>query len=103
MITRQAGFSAPGIEVFHSLEEALAACASDAEVFVIGGESVYAAALPLADRLCLTHIHATPSEADTFFPPCHMEEWELESSERHEADEKNAEAFTFANYRRKGK
>ena len=30
VITRQAGFSAPGIEVFHSLEEALAACASDA-------------------------------------------------------------------------
>ena len=102
VITRQAGFSAPGIEVFHSLEEALAACASDAEVFVIGGESVYAAALPLADRLCLTHIHATPPEADTFFPPCHMEEWEMESCERHEADEKNAEAFTFANYRRKG-
>lgn len=103
VITRQAGFSAPGIEVFHSLDEALAACASDAEVFVIGGESVYAAALPLADRLCLTYIHATPSESDTFFPPCHMEEWEMESCERHEADEKNAEAFTFANYRRKGK
>ena len=102
VITRQAGYSAPGIEVFHSLEAALAACASDAEVFVIGGESVYAAALPLADRLCLTHIHTTPSEADTFFPPCHMEEWEMESCERHEADEKNAEAFTFANYRWKG-
>ena len=102
VIARQAGYSAPAIDVFHSLEAALAASASDAEVFVIGGESVYAAALPLADRLCLTHIHATPSEADTFFPPCHMEEWELDSSERHEADEKNAEAFTFANYRRKG-
>ena len=93
----------PGAEVFASLADALASCRPEENIYIIGGASVYAEALPLADRLCLTHIHATPPEADTFFPPCHMEEWEMESCERHEADEKNAEAFTFANYRRKGK
>lgn len=101
VITRQNNFTAPGIEVFHNLEDALAACKNEEEAFVIGGESIYTAALPFADRLCLTHIHATPAEADTFFPPYDPEEWEIESEEHHEPDEKNHQCFTFANYKRK--
>jgi len=101
VITRQAGFTAPGIEVFHNLDDAIAACKDDDEAFVIGGGSIYAAALPLAGRLCLTRIHATPQEADTFFPPCDTAEWELESEEHHNPDERNRQSYTFACYRRK--
>lgn len=102
VVTRQTDYTAPGIEVFHSLSEALAACAGDAEVFVIGGASVYAEAFPLAQRLYLTHIHATPDQADTFFPTCDLNDWGLEEEEHHEADERNEQPFTFACYRRKG-
>lgn len=101
VITRQADYTAPGIEVFHDIESALQACAQDEETFIIGGESIYAATLPLADRLCLTHIHATPEEADTFFPAFDKSLWELESKEDHEPDEKNTLPYTFAYYRRK--
>ncbi len=101
VITRQADYSAPGIEVFHSFDEALQACTYDDEVYVIGGESVYEAALPVADRLCLTHIDAVPDEADTFFPDYDQSQWEAEETEHHEPDEKNKLAYTFINYRRK--
>lgn len=103
VVSRQSEYAAPGIEVFHSFDEALKACSADGEVYVIGGESMYAAALPLANRLCLTHIHATPAEADTYFPDYDPEEWVLEAEERHEADERNAQPFSFADYRRVSK
>lgn len=90
-----------GVEVFASLEAALEACRQDDEVFIIGGASVYEAALPLADRLCLTHIHATPEEADVFFPALDEDVWQLASCEEHEADEQNEQAFAFADYVRR--
>lgn len=101
VITRQADYTAPDIEVFHSFEDALQACQHDEQVFVIGGESVYAAALPLAQRLCLTHVDATPAEADTFFPAYDATQWEEENREHHEPDEKNHLAYDFVNYIRK--
>lgn len=101
VVTHQQDYSAPGIEVFHSIVEALQACKDDEEVFVIGGESIYEATLPLAQRLCLTHIEAMPEEADTFFPPYDMMEWKEEWREHHEPDEKNKLAYDFVNYIRK--
>lgn len=101
VITRQADYTAPNIEVFHSFEDALQACQHDEQVFVIGGESVYAAALPLAQRLCLTHVDATPAEADTFFPAYDATQWKEENREHHEPDEKNHLAYDFVNYIRK--
>lgn len=97
VLSRNAAFRPEGAEVFGSLSEALAACAAD-DLYVIGGESVYAAALPLADRLCLTHVHATPPAADAFFPPYDAAQWKPVFVERHEAGEKNAVPFTFADY-----
>ena len=101
VITRQEGYTQPGIEVFHTFEEALKACATDEHVYVIGGESVYAAALPLADALSLTHIEATPEEADTFFPETDGSLWETVSTEHHEPDERNTVPYNFTEYRRK--
>ncbi len=59
-----------GCLVFDSLEKGLnAAHALDTEeIFIFGGASIYAEALPLADRLYLTLIHASDQEADTYFP-----------------------------------
>ena len=101
VLTRQEGLTFPNTEVFPSLKEALAACGKDEDVYIIGGASVYAEAFPLADRLCLTHVHATPEQADVFFPEFSTEDWEVTFSERHEADEKNDQAYTFVNYERK--
>lgn len=100
VLTRNAQWSAPGAETFASLDEALAACGSDEQIFVIGGESVYAAALPLADTLCLTHVEDTPAQADAFFPEIDLSQWQKVNEESHAADEQNDCAYSFVDYKR---
>ena len=90
------------IEVYPSLEAALAHCAPDEDIYIIGGASVYRQALPLADRLCLTEIDDTPAEADTFFPP-YEEDWQESLREDHPIDEKHAYRYAFVDYIRKQK
>lgn len=102
VLTRQADAAFPGAEVFASLGEALASCEADEQVYVIGGASVYREALPLANRLCLTHIDATPAVADVFFPEFDAAEWQVSHSEHHEPDERNSEPYTFVDYVRRG-
>ena len=91
----------PGAETFPSLSEALASCQAEEDVYIIGGASVYAEALPLADRLCLTEVHDTPAEADAFFPDFNRDEWEVAFCEKHEPDEKNDRSYDFIDYIRK--
>ena len=78
----------PGAETFSSLQEALSHCKEEEEIFIIGGESVYKEALPLAQKLYLTEIEDTPQQADAFFPPFDIRLWELIQSSRHDRDEK---------------
>lgn len=92
----------PNCDVYPSLEAALAHCAPDEDIYIIGGASVYRQALPLADRLCLTEIDDTPAEADTFFPP-YEEEWQESLREDHPIDEKHAYRYAFVDYIRKQK
>ena len=87
----------PDCEVFPSLDEALAHCSADEEVYVIGGASVYEQAMKKADRLCLTEIADTPADADAFFPP-YEDGWTLEKKEEHMKDERHAYDYTFADY-----
>lgn len=91
----------PGAEVFRSLDEALASCLADEDIYIIGGDSVYRQAMPLADRLCLTEIANTPSEADAFFPQFSKDEWEVASAEEHTTDERHAFPYSFVDYIRK--
>lgn len=90
----------PGCDVYPSLEEALKNCTQDEDVYIIGGASIYAQALPIADRLCLTEVHDTPQHADTFFPP-YDEGWQEEMREEHETDERHAQRYAFVDYVRK--
>ena len=88
------------LEFFPSLEAALAHCAPDEDIYIIGGASVYRQALPLADRLCLTEIDDTPAEADTFFPP-YKDDWQEESREDHSVDDRHDFPYSFVDYVRK--
>ena len=90
----------PGCDVYPSLEEALAHCAKDEEVYIIGGASVYSQALSMADRLCLTEVDDTPKEADTFFPE-YKADWREVAREDHDIDERHAQRYAFVDYVRK--
>lgn len=91
----------PGAETFSSLQEALSHCKEEEEIFIIGGESVYKEALPLAQKLYITEIEDTPQQADAFFPPFDIRLWELIQSSRHDRDEKHQCPFSFKDYQRK--
>ena len=90
----------PGCDVYPSLEEALAHCAKDEDVYIIGGASVYTQALSMADRLCLTEVDDTPKEADTFFPE-YKADWREVAREDHDIDERHAQRYAFVDYIRK--
>ena len=98
VLTDVPGKTFEGAETVYSIPELLAKVTDEEEAFVIGGGMVYRQMMPLADKLYITHIHHRWDDADTFFPEIKEGEWKLLSAERHEADEKNPYAFTFAEY-----
>lgn len=67
VLTRDASFARDGVEVVHSLEEALAAVRDEAEAWVVGGAEVYRQLLPWCSRAVVTKNRCI-RPADTFFP-----------------------------------
>lgn len=63
--------------VFPSFEAAVAKAEAigHRRIYVIGGASIYQAALPIADRLLLTEVAVSVSDADTFFPAFDPDDW----------------------------
>lgn len=100
VVTRQPGLELPGAAVVDSLSEALVAAGDVPEVCIIGGAEIYRLALPLADTVHLTRVHAKV-EADTFFPPLEPQQWDEVAREDHVADERHAHAYSFVELRRR--
>lgn len=98
VITRDRDLKFDRCEMVSSLEEAIALCMHEDELFVIGGGSVYSQALGLADRLYLTKIHHKFNGADVFLPSIDISEWSLAHHETYLADEKNQYAHSFEVY-----
>ena len=94
--TNNRSFQAPGAELAHSLEDALALVAGPT-AFVIGGESLFSASLPIADRLEVTIVHATV-EGDTMMPPIDWKQWSLIGEDHHPADEHHEFSFTYQTF-----
>ncbi|MDI4631485.1 dihydrofolate reductase [Pelomonas sp. V22] len=98
VLSRQAGLQLPGAEVLPSLDAALQACRDVPQVFVIGGAQIYAAALPLAQRLELTEVDAVYADADAHFPAWDTQIFKPVSRESHTSA--SGLAFHFARYER---
>lgn len=98
----------PGAECYPTLEAAIEAAKSgydyndqhSNDIYILGGASVYAQSLPLADRLCLTYIYDTPENADTFFPEWEKDEWKETFRVEHETDEKHDKRYAFIDLER---
>lgn len=92
VITRNASYQVPeGVEIFHTLEEALSAHASE-EIIINGGAEIYAQAMPAVNRLEITEVHQT-IEGDTKFPDINSAIWKETAREDHEG-------FSFVTYER---
>ena len=68
-------------------------------MFVLGGTRIFEDALPRAQRIHLTRVHATV-EGDTLFPGFSQDAWTRTAAERHEVDERHRHAFTFETWER---
>jgi dihydrofolate reductase len=101
VVTRNAGWQAPGAEVAHALAPALALVAGEPKAFVMGGGQLYAEALPLADELVLTEVDAHFEGADTFFPDWDRSTFTEVLREAHPAQAPGELPFAFVTYRRR--
>jgi dihydrofolate reductase len=99
VLTHDTGYTADGCSVVHSFEQMLAMLKDVQEVMVVGGAALYEVALPYADRLYMTLVHAT-LEGDTFFPLFDHSQWRELDREYHPADAKNVYALSFVTLER---
>jgi len=102
VVTRNAGYSAPGVIAVNSLEAAISACGDDNEIFVIGGAELYLQAITLADRIYLTEIGAN-IRGDVYFPEFKRDEWLETSREIHTQPEPQPLQYHFVIYNRTGR
>ena len=79
----------PGAEVYPTIQQAMEACASDEEVFIIGGGEIYRQLLPNTERIYLTRVQASFPDAEVFFPELDPTEWIEETREVYPRDERN--------------
>lgn len=108
VVTRNASFRAEGADVVSSLDAALelAGGIADAdgaeEVVVIGGAEIYRAALPMADRLYITEVHASVA-GDSFLPEIDWDQWREADREYHAGDAATRDLdYSFVRYERVG-
>jgi len=97
VLSRSKTLILPGAEVVGQLSEGLeiARKSGETEAFIIGGASLYAEALPIADRIYLTRVHASP-DGDVFLPPIDSDSFREVRTESHKSDEKHSFSFTFS-------
>lgn len=102
VLTRDPAWHHPGVDVAHRFDDALAmaAAAGEDEIFVFGGAGVFRRALPRADRLYQTLVHAEV-EGDVYFPPFDPADWQLVEDQRHPADPRHAYDYSFRRFERR--
>jgi len=106
VLTRDRSFSAPGIAVAHDWSNAIALAEEAAdklganEIAVIGGAEIYKLALPQAQKLHLTLVHAAP-EGDAVFPPYDPALFREVLREPHQRGADDEHAFTFIDLERR--
>lgn len=99
VITRQR-IDIAGCEVVNSLEEAIALCKTEEEVFIVGGAEIYRQAMAVTNRIYLTIIHQD-FDGDTYFPEIEENKWKETEREDYQPDEKNKLAYSFITLERR--
>ena len=105
VLTRDAAWQSPGVEVFQALSQAIARADQQAmldgapALCVIGGAEIYRLCLPSADRIVLTMVHGEVS-GDAFFDLNAIADWR--ESDRHDyyAGDRNSHDFSVVNLSR---
>lgn len=91
----------PEVTCVNSFDEAYAAAEPAERCFIMGGASVYRAAINDMDRLFITHVHTEVKDADVFFPEIDPQIWQVESRSEMHVDEETGYEFEFVVYTRR--
>lgn len=97
VITTDKNYSAVGCELSQSIEKALELVKNEAEVFFLGGGSIYKQIWDKANKLYLTRIHASLS-GSVSIPDVNPSIWKEINREDFQADEKNEYDYSFIEY-----
>ena len=100
IITRDPEYRADGCVIAHSPAAAIVAAGPTEEIMVIGGEKIFQAFLPLAQKMYLTVIDAE-FDGDTHFPEWKADEWQETSRKERLADTANPHPYTFLTFQKK--
>lgn len=98
VITRNKDLQFDNCEMCSSVEEAIALCKDEEQIFFIGGGTIYNEVINHSDILYLTLIHHKFEGTDTFFPKIEESDWKLISEEHHQADDKHKYAYSFITF-----
>ena len=100
VLTRAAQAPFEGMEAVASIDEAIRRSGEE-DLMVIGGGQVYSLTIAHATELRLTHVHTRIAGADAHFPAWSSEDWQVQSRQAHDADERHAFGFEFVDYARR--
>lgn len=102
VVTRDSGYSRPGIETAGSIREAVAMCdgVDTGRIYIIGGGEIYRQSIHLADVLDLTEIDTDVTDADTFFPPVPPGAWTETESTPYVVATDTTPPYRFTTFRR---
>lgn len=106
VVSAQKGYQPDGVLVIDSLVDALehaqaiAAADGAGEVMVAGGETIYRAALPIADRLYISHVALAPA-GDASFPDIDPRTWRVVGTPEVPPDPRDTASFRVAIYERR--
>jgi dihydrofolate reductase len=97
VITRQKKFTANGVIVVNSITDAIFVAKQHdyKELMILGGGEIYKEALPKANKIYLTRVHATFNDADAFFYDIDTVKWRLTSQQNFSSDERHAYKYSF--------
>lgn len=105
VITRNTDWHVDGVQVAHSLDEALAQAQHIAHtqalpfIWIMGGAQIYQQSLALAQALYLTEVETTVT-GDAFLPSISTADWQITASERHYQAESDL-YYRFVTYQRR--
>lgn len=82
VVTHDKNYQPIDVIVVHSFDEAIGKCKNYEKTFIIGGQSIFAEALNIADKLEITEVHET-IDGDAYFPDFDKNEWKETKREDH--------------------
>lgn len=100
VVTRNTDLEIEGCTIAHSLNDAIAACAGDEEIFVVGGAELYRQAVSVADTLYFTEIQQDV-EGDAHFPEFDYSAWRETSRDVRSQETPQPLEYHFVTYRKK--